>query len=174
MEAENKVPEEVKVGDSQMVNEEVPAATASTAEQEAAADESMKVAQEIALKEEAEEAAALVAAQEGEEEAPKGTPITSYIKADIAKQLVEMGFSQAASEKALFMNLQNQNVELAMNWLGEHAEDPDLNEALMIVGQEGEGAIKKQYAGNLSKEERIKIAEEKIKAGRIRRAAEEK
>jgi hypothetical protein len=81
MEAENKVPEENKVGDSQMANEEVPA---STAEQEAAADESMKVAQEIALKEEAEEAAALVAAQEGEEEAPKGTPITSYIKKDIA------------------------------------------------------------------------------------------
>ena len=61
-----------------------------------------------------------------------------------------------------------------MNWLGEHADDKDLNEPLMIVGQEGEGEIRKQYAGNLSKEERIKIAEEKIKAGRIRRAKEEK
>ena len=34
--------------------------------------------------------------------------------------------------------------------------------------------MKKQYQGNLSKEERIKQAEEKIKAARIRRAEEEK
>ena len=53
--------------------------------------------------------------------------------------LVAMGFTQAAAEKALFMNIQNQNAELAMNWLEEHAEDKDLNEPLMIVGQEGEG-----------------------------------
>lgn len=61
-----------------------------------------------------------------------------------------------------------------MNWLEQHMEDTDLNEPLLIVGKSGEGEIKKQYNGNLSKEERIKIAEEKIKAGRIRRAAEEK
>jgi hypothetical protein len=42
------------------------------------------------------------------------------------------------------------------------------------VGQEGEGAIKQQYQGNLSKEERIKIAEEKIKAAKARRAIEDK
>ena len=45
-----------------------------------------------------------------------------------------------------------------MNWLGEHADDKDLNEPLMIVGQEGEGEIRKQYNGNLSKEERVAIA----------------
>ena len=72
------------------------------------------------------------------------------------------------------MNLKNQNVEIAMDWLGQHAEDPDLNDPLLIVGQSGDGDLKKPYNGNLSKEERIKIAEEKIKAGRIRRAAEEK
>lgn len=41
MEAENKVPEENKTGDSQMANEETPAVTP---EQQAALDESMKVA----------------------------------------------------------------------------------------------------------------------------------
>ena len=47
-------------------------------------------------------------------------------------------------------------------------DDTDLNEPLLIVGKQGEGEIKRQYNRNLSKEERIKIAEEKIKAGRIR------
>jgi uncharacterized UBP type Zn finger protein len=87
---------------------------------------------------------------------------------------MDMGFSKEASEKALFMNMKNQNVEIAMNWLEEHAEDPDLNEALLIVGQEGEGDLKQQYQGGLSKEERIAMAEAKIKANRERRAVEEK
>ena len=85
-----------------------------------------------------------------------------------------MGFSKEASEKALFMNQKNQTVEIAMDWLNEHADDADLNEALLIVGQTGEGEMKKEYQGGLSKEERIKIAEEKIKAARIKRAADEK
>ena len=38
-------------------------------------------------------------------------------------------------------------------------EDADFNEQLFIVGQEGEGSLKQNYGGNLSKEERIKIAE---------------
>lgn len=67
-----------------------------------------------------------------------------------------------------------QSVENAMEWLGEHADDADLNEQLFIVGQEGEGEIKKQYQGNLSKEERIKLAEAKIAAAKKRRAEEEK
>lgn len=45
-----------------------------------------------------------------------------------------MGFTKEASEKALFMNQKNQSVEIAMDWLNEHAEDADLNEALLIVG----------------------------------------
>jgi len=67
-----------------------------------------------------------------------------------------------------------QSVENALGWMTEHADDKDFNEPLLIVGQEGEGQLKKEYAGNLSKEERIKIAEEKIKAARARRAIEEK
>ena len=61
-----------------------------------------------------------------------------------------------------------------MDWLNEHAEDPDLNEALLIVGQSGEGELKKEYQGQLSKEERIRNAEAKIKAGRVKRAEDDK
>ena len=55
-----------------------------------------------------------------------------------------MGFSKHASEKALFMTMsKGQSVEGAMEWLTEHMDDADLNEQLFIVGQEGEGDIKK-------------------------------
>ena len=36
-------------------------------------------------------------------ELPTGKPVTPYIKADLAKQLIDMGFSKNSSEKALFM-----------------------------------------------------------------------
>ena len=58
--------------------------------------------------------------------------------------------------------------------MGEHSEDPDFNEQLFMVGKEGEGELKKEYVGNLSKEERIKIAEEKIMAARKKRENEKK
>lgn len=86
-----------------------------------------------------------------------------------------MGFGQHASEKALFMTMsKGQSVENALEWLGEHSEDPDFNEQLFMVGKEGAGELKKEYGGGLSKEERIRIAEEKIKAARIKREEEKK
>lgn len=92
----------------------------------------------------------------------------------MVQTLVEMGFGKDASEKALFMTQSSgQSVETALEWINQHQEDPDFNEPLLIVGQEGEGELKKEYQGNLSKEERIRIAEEKIKAARARRAEEE-
>lgn len=53
-------------------------------------------------------------------------------------------------------------------------EAPDLNEQLFIVGQTGSEQIKREYTGNMSKEERIKLAEEKIKAAKVRREEEKK
>jgi uncharacterized UBP type Zn finger protein len=51
------------------------------------------------------------------------------------KQLIEMGFSKDASEKALFMTQsKGQNVESALEWIGTHSEDVDFNEPLLIVG----------------------------------------
>jgi hypothetical protein len=88
---------------------------------------------------------------------------------------MEMGFGQHASEKALFMTMsKGQSIESALEWLGEHSEDPDFNEQLFMVGKEGEGDLKKEYAGNLSKEERLKIAEEKILAARKKRENDKK
>ena len=57
----------------------------------------------LAEKLQAEEAAGN--ADGGEGQAPQGTPITSYVKQDIVKQLEDMGFSKHASEKALFMTM---------------------------------------------------------------------
>lgn len=42
-------------------------------------------------------------------------------------QLIEMGFTQNASVRALF-NTGNQDAESAMNWLFQHMDDPDLND----------------------------------------------
>ena len=87
---------------------------------------------------------------------------------------MDMGFGKDASEKALFMTQgQGSTVEAALEWIGLHQEDPDFNEPLMIVGQDGEGDLKKEYQGNLSKEDRIRIAEQKIKAARAKRAEDE-
>ena len=61
-----------------------------------------------------------------------------------------------------------------MDWIYEHQEDADFNEQLFVVGQEGRGEIQHKYQGGLSKQERIRIAEEKIKARRLERAEEEK
>ena len=53
-----------------------------------------------------------------------------------------MGFSKNASEKACFMVIsKGQSIENATEWLYEHMEDADINEELLIVGQEGKGSI---------------------------------
>jgi hypothetical protein len=67
-----------------------------------------------------------------------------------------------------------QSVENAMDWINEHMEDADFNEQLFMVGKSGEGEIKKEYQGNMSKEERIALAEAKIKANREKREKETK
>ena len=81
-----------------------------------------------------------------EEPKPQGEPISKFVKQDLVKQIMEMGFSLHATEKALFMTMsKGQSIEGALEWLGEHSEDPDFNEQLFMVGQEGEGELKKEY-----------------------------
>lgn len=95
----------------------------------------MKLAQQLQAEEEANMVKEATGEDAPKEEASQGQPITSYVKGDIVKQLEEMGFSKHASEKALFMTMSSgQSIENAMNWLGEHADDADLNEQLFIVG----------------------------------------
>lgn len=105
----------------------------------------------------------------------EGKSISQFVSQANVAILVEMGFGKDACEKALFMTQkQGATVEAAMEWITQHQDDPDFNEALLIVGQDGAGDLKKEYQGNLTKEERIKAAEEKILAARARREVEDK
>lgn len=66
-----------------------------------------------------------------------------------------------------------QSLEGAMGWIDQHSGDADFNEQLFIVKQEGEGNLKQEYQGNLTVEERVRLAEEKIKEARERRKIED-
>lgn len=60
--------------------------------------------------------------------------ITKYIKIEVAQQLMEMGFSKNASEKACLFT--SSNLEQAIEWIYEHQNDPDFEEEAQIVKQE--------------------------------------
>lgn len=67
-----------------------------------------------------------------------GGSISSYVNQAIVSQLLEMGFTKAVAEKALFFNLSKQGepLELALTWISQHSDDADFHEELQIVGQE--------------------------------------
>jgi uncharacterized UBP type Zn finger protein len=67
---------------------------------------------------------------------PEGESISGYVKAESVEQLLGMGFSKAASEKALFLN--KNILEAAVDWIYEHQNDPDFNEEMRIVGRTAE------------------------------------
>lgn len=100
-----------------------------------------------------------------------GGSISSYVNQSIVSQLIEMGFTKAVAEKALFFNLSKQGepLDMALAWISEHSDDPDFLEELQIVGQE-ESAKK----STLTKEERLQKAKELQESIRRKRAAEEK
>lgn len=135
-------------------------------------EESMALAKAMQEQEDAEmvNEAAKEDGDEGEQE-PQGQPITSFVTKSIVDQLISMGYTQHAAEKALFLQCVGkklpQSAEAAMEWLFEHAEDADLNDQLFMMGQSGDGQLKKQYQGNLSLAERKAAMEEKIRLKRI-------
>ena len=66
---------------------------------------------------------------------PEGQSISGHVNQEYAKQLMEMGFSKAVSEKALFFTLAiGGTTEKALEWIDQHSEDPDFEEELKIVG----------------------------------------
>lgn len=69
----------------------------------------------------------------------KGESISTFVNQEYAKQLMEMGFSKAVAEKALFFTLSSGGTtEKALEWIDQHSDDADFNEELTIVGkQEG-------------------------------------
>ena len=69
------------------------------------------------------------------EKEPETEPITKYIKIEVAKQLQEMGYSKNVSEKACLYT--NSNLDSALDWIGEHMNDPDFEKEERIIKQEG-------------------------------------
>jgi ubiquitin carboxyl-terminal hydrolase 5/13 len=55
-------------------------------------------------------------------------------------QLQEMGFSVVRAEKALRMT-GNENAEIAMQWLFEHMDDPDIDVPFAPVSQQGTSSV---------------------------------
>ncbi|MFM7851004.1 MAG: hypothetical protein ACKO96_03605 [Flammeovirgaceae bacterium] len=63
----------------------------------------------------------------------EGESISKYVNQDVLKQLLEMGFSKNASEKALFFN--KNILEPSVEWIYEHQNDADFEEEMRIVGR---------------------------------------
>lgn len=79
----------------------------------------------------------------------------------------DMGFPKIRAEKALILT-GNKSVEQAVEWCFQHADDPDIDEPLQIVTNEGAAKPK------LTPEEAKKKADELYAKARAKREAEEK
>merc|ERR1712187_922104 len=56
---------------------------------------------------------------------PNPAEVKEFVNKELLQQLMEMGFAEVRSEKALY--LRDNNLEHAVAWLGEHAEDADID-----------------------------------------------
>lgn len=95
---------------------------------------------------------------------PNPPEIKEKINQDLLMQVMEMGFSELRSEKALYKT-DNVSLEHAVNWLAEHAEDADIDLPLLKPAP---------VKPKMSKEEAEAKALELQKRLREKRAAEEK
>jgi uncharacterized UBP type Zn finger protein len=73
----------------------------------------------------------------------EGQSISNHVNQELVKQLLEMGFSKNASEKALFMK--KNILEASVEWIYEHQNDPDFEEELRIVGQSNDSQLTQEY-----------------------------
>ena len=69
------------------------------------------------------------------EKEPETESISKYINLEVAKQLQEMGYSKNVSEKACLFS--GSILDKALDWIGEHINDPDFEEEAKIMKQEG-------------------------------------
>ena len=95
-----------------------------------------------------------------------GQSISGMVDQSLVSQLMEMGFSKAVSEKALFLT-QSKDLEKPIEWISEHQADADFEEELQIVQGSGRS--------NLSAEEAQKLARElqaKLRADRLQKEKE--
>merc|ERR1719277_1177131 len=61
---------------------------------------------------------------------PNPPEIKEKINQELLKQVMEMGFSELRAEKALYKT-DNASLEHAINWLGDHADDADIDLPLL-------------------------------------------
>lgn len=102
----------------------------------------------------------------GDEEMKEAEEAPS-VNEDLLTQLKEMGFDDLRSRKALLAT-DNQGLELAINWLGDHQDDPDIDEPIKFVD------MSKAAPKALTPEEKAaKVAELKAKIAQKRAEREE-
>ena len=74
-----------------------------------------------------------------------GQGISSLVDQNLVNTLMEMGISKTVSEKALFLT-QAKSIEPALDWIGEHQNDPDYEEELQIVQGESNSSLTREEA----------------------------
>jgi len=92
----------------------------------------------------------------------EGESISSLVNQPWTQELQAMGYSKNVAEKALFFT-QNASVELALNWIEEHRDDPDFEEELRMVKQEEGPKLSVEEAAQKARElqKRVREAREK-------------
>lgn len=83
-----------------------------------------------------------------------------------------MGFSKAVAEKSLFMT-QQKGIEKAMDWIYAHENDPDFEEALVIVSSTGPLQQKDSEFSKLSPAEKLAYTKKMQEQARAQIAAKE-
>ena len=89
--------------------------------------------------------------------------ITEKLNQELLGQLKDMGFAENRSERALWFT-GNENLEKAIVWLEEHANDMDLDEVLMLAPESNKP--------KLSKEEQKAMLEARVQEMRKKQAKE--
>jgi ubiquitin carboxyl-terminal hydrolase 5/13 len=74
-----------------------------------------------------------LAAETGEETLPDEGPKEEEFNQEYIEQLMSMGFSLNRCKRALLAS-GNNNVEVAMNWIFEHMDDPNIDDPLEAKG----------------------------------------
>lgn len=76
---------------------------------------------------------------------PDGELISPPVDAALLLSLTEMGFSEARATRALY-HTGTDSIEVAVNWLGEHAEDGDIDTPLLVPANKLKKKLSKEEA----------------------------
>ena len=97
-----------------------------------------------------------------------GQPISDLVNQTFAAQIMSMGYTKEVAEKSLLMT-GNGTVDKAMDWIMEHQNDEDFFEEMRIESASTQDPNKPQ----LSKEEKLKLLDEKLAKVRAQKKIEE-